>query len=97
VIDFRKMQVVLDIIKHQEVHLWNTIWDTIGPYSMQARFSIRSCQDCSNRQLATTKNNPSTKSDIGTHKILQNFYKRVRADHRANGETTKERHKVLVE
>jgi hypothetical protein len=35
--------------------------------------------------LLATKNSLSIESDIGTHKILQEIYKRVCADHCANG------------
>jgi hypothetical protein len=49
VADVRKMQTMSDIVKHQEVHLRNTFWDNIGPYSMQARVTSRFCQDRSNR------------------------------------------------
>jgi hypothetical protein len=42
VTDVRKMQAMLDIIKHQEVHIQSTVWDIIGPYSMQTRFTSRS-------------------------------------------------------
>jgi hypothetical protein len=36
--DVRKIQIVPDITEHQEMHIWNTVWDTIGPYSMKTRF-----------------------------------------------------------
>jgi hypothetical protein len=42
VANVRKMQEVLDIIQHQEVHLMNTFLD------MQERFASRSYQDCCN-------------------------------------------------
>ena len=33
------MQTVPDIIEYQEIDIWNTVWDTIGPYSMQTRLA----------------------------------------------------------
>jgi hypothetical protein len=37
---------MLDITEHQEMHIWNIIWDTIGPYSMQTRLVSGFDQDC---------------------------------------------------
>jgi hypothetical protein len=45
---FIKMQIVSDIAEHKEMHIWNTIWDTIGPYSMKTRFTCISRKDCNN-------------------------------------------------
>jgi hypothetical protein len=42
------MKEVSDITKYQEFHLWDTFWDTIGPYSVKTRLCSRSYQDCSN-------------------------------------------------
>jgi hypothetical protein len=36
-LDARAMQTVLDITENKEMHIWNTVWDTIGPYSMKTR------------------------------------------------------------
>jgi hypothetical protein len=36
---------VSDITEHQEMHIWNTVWDTIGPYSMQTMLVSGSSQD----------------------------------------------------
>jgi hypothetical protein len=36
------MQTVSDITEHKEMHIWNTIWDTIGTYSMKTRVISRS-------------------------------------------------------
>ena len=90
-VDVGKMQAVSDIIKYKEVHLWDTFWDTIGPYSVQIRLASRSCQDCSNCQFTTTKISTLVERNIGTHKILQEIHKRVCTDHCANGETIEER------
>jgi hypothetical protein len=43
------MQTVSDITKHKEMYIWNTVWDTIGPYSMQTRAIGRSGKDRSHR------------------------------------------------
>jgi hypothetical protein len=32
------MKTVLDIIEYQEMHIWNTIWDTTGTHSMHTGF-----------------------------------------------------------
>ena len=40
---------------------------------------------------------PSVKSNIGTHRIVQEIYKRVCEDHWANGEIFKKRQQVSVE
>jgi hypothetical protein len=45
--DVRTMQTMLDITEHQEMHIWNTVWDIIGPYNMKIRFIGRSDKDCS--------------------------------------------------
>jgi hypothetical protein len=34
-----------NITEHQEIHIWNNVWDTIGPYSMKTRFVSGSSQD----------------------------------------------------
>jgi hypothetical protein len=36
---------MLDITEHQEMHIWNIIWDTIGPYSMKTILVSGSGQD----------------------------------------------------
>jgi hypothetical protein len=46
--DVRNMQALPDIIKHQEVHFRNIVWNTIGPYSMQEIFTSISIKKCSN-------------------------------------------------
>jgi hypothetical protein len=76
-VDVGTMQVLLDIIKYQEVHLWDTFWDTIGPYSVQTRLASRSCKYCSDCQFTTIEISTSVESNIGTHKILQELHKRV--------------------
>jgi hypothetical protein len=37
--DARMMQAMPDITKYQEMHIWDTVWDTIGTHSMQAGFA----------------------------------------------------------
>jgi hypothetical protein len=39
----------------------------------------------------------SAKNDIGTHRILQEFYQRVRTDYSTNGKASKKGYKVSVE
>jgi hypothetical protein len=80
-----------DIIKYQEVHIWNTFWDTIGPYSVKIRLASRSYQDCSDCQFTTTKISMEVENNIGTHKILEEIHKRVCVDHNTNGENVEER------
>jgi hypothetical protein len=41
-LDSRAMLTVSDITKNKEMHIWNTVWDTIGIYSMQTRAIGRS-------------------------------------------------------
>jgi hypothetical protein len=41
------MQTVPYITEYQEMHIWNTIWDTIGTHSMKTRFSSGSNQNYS--------------------------------------------------
>jgi hypothetical protein len=64
-----------DIIEYQEVHLWDTFWDIIGPYSVKTRLASRSCQDCSDFQFTTTKISTSIERKIGTQMILQEIHK----------------------
>jgi hypothetical protein len=85
------MQAVSDIIKYQEVYLWDAFWDTIGPYSVQTRLASRSCQDCNDCQFSTTKISTIVENNIGTHKILQEIHKRVYSYHNADEETVEER------
>jgi hypothetical protein len=42
--DARMMQIVLDITKYQEMHIWDTVQDTIGTHSMQTGFASGSRQ-----------------------------------------------------
>jgi hypothetical protein len=39
------MQPMLDITEYQEMHIWNTIQDTIGTHSMQTGFASGSSQN----------------------------------------------------
>jgi hypothetical protein len=85
------MQAVSDIIEYQEVHLWDTFWNIIGPYSVKTRLASRSCQDCSYCQFTTTKiSSASVERNIGTYRLLHKIYKRVCTDHYANGKIVKE-------
>jgi hypothetical protein len=84
------MQEVSDIIKYQEVHLWDTFWDTIGPYSVKTRLASRTCQDCNDCQFTTTKISTTVENNIGTHRLLHEIHKRVCAYHSTNGETVEE-------
>jgi hypothetical protein len=91
------MQTVPYIIEYQEMHIWNTVWDTIGPHIMQTRLTSGSGKDCSHCEFTITKNNPLAMSDVRTHMILQEIHQRLCVDHSTNGKFAKERCKVPME
>jgi hypothetical protein len=41
------MQSVPDITEYQEMNIWDNVWDTIGPHSMQTRITSGSDIDLS--------------------------------------------------
>jgi hypothetical protein len=86
------MQAMLDIIEYQEMHLWDTFWNIIRPYSVQTRLASRSCQDCSYCQFTTTKISAPVERNNGTYMLLHKIYKMVCVDHYANEEIVKERY-----
>jgi hypothetical protein len=91
------MQTVLDITEYQEMHIWNTIWDTIGPHSMQTMVTSGFNKDHIHCELTSAKNNPPIKSNVRTHWILEEIHQRICADHNTNGKATKERYKISME
>jgi hypothetical protein len=88
---------VLDFIEPEEVYFLHSIWNFVGPCSLQAGISSRSNQDCSNYVFGTTYINHTTKGNSGSHMILQEVYQRLCADHNTNGKVVKEGSKVLME
>jgi hypothetical protein len=91
------MQTVLDITEYQEMHIWNTVWDTIGPHSMQTRLASGSGKYRSHCELTSTKKSLTAKRNLRAHKILQEIHQRICADHNPNGKTVKEGYKVSME
>jgi hypothetical protein len=91
------VQTVPYISKHKEMYIWNTIWDTIGPYNMQTWAIGQFGKDRSHRQFTSTKKSSSTTSDVRTHMILHEIHQRICADHNTNGKNVKEGYKVPME
>jgi hypothetical protein len=93
----RTMQTVPDITEYQEMHIWNTVLDTIGPHSMKTGFASGSNKDHSHCELTGTKTSPKNKRNLREHMILQEIHQPICADHNTNGKVVKEGYQILME
>ena len=79
------------------MYFLRTVWNFIGPCSLQARITIASSQDCSDYGFRTTYIIQTVEGKSGSYKILQEVYQSLCTNHNTYGKFVEQGKKVPME
>jgi hypothetical protein len=82
---------VSDFAKLEEVSFLCTIWNFVGPCSLQVGITSISSQDCSYSRFRTTYISHTTKGKSSSHRLLHEFYQRLWEDHNTHEKMLKKK------